>query len=84
MERRELHTLDILCGVLLIVGGLNWLLVGLFAFNVVSTVFMLPVLIRLVYIAVGIAAIYMLVRMPSLYHIGGRTHTPPQTPPPVI
>jgi uncharacterized protein len=77
---RNYHILDIIAGVLLIVGGLNWLLVGLFSYNVVSSVFYLPGLVRLVYILVGIAAIYTLVRMPSLYHIGGRAHLPPTTP----
>lgn len=44
--------------VLLIVGGLNWALVGLFEFDLVATLFgdMSP-LSRIVYILVGIAAL---------------------------
>ncbi len=74
------HVLDVIAGVLLVIGGLNWLLVGLFSYNVVSSVFVLPVLIRLIYIVVGIAALYMIARMPALFHIGGRTHVPPHAP----
>lgn len=81
MDRYHYHVLDVLSGVLLIVGGLNWLFVGLFQYDVVSHVLYMPMLIRFAYILVGAAAIYMLRRMPSLYHIGGRSHAPPFTPP---
>lgn len=46
---------------LVIIGGLNWLLVGLFHFNLVHFIFgMLGWLENLVYIIVGIAALYCL------------------------
>lgn len=80
MERPNTHILDLIAGVLLIIGGLNWLLVGLFSFNLVANALYLDGLVRLVYILVGIAAIYTLVRIPSLYHIGGRASVPPTTP----
>ena len=46
---------------LVIVGGLNWLLVGLFDFNLVSALFgdMTP-LSRIVYVLVGISALVQL------------------------
>ena len=44
---------------LLIAGGLNWGLIGLFGFNLVASVF--GGLGRIVYIAVGWAAIYQAV-----------------------
>lgn len=45
---------------LLVVGGLNWGLVALFNFNLVSTVLgAWPMLEKLVYILVGVSAVYI-------------------------
>jgi len=54
--------LDWIALILVIVGGLNWGLIGIFNFNLVTTIFQTwaPVLINIVYILVGIAALYML------------------------
>lgn len=43
--------------VLLIVGGINWLLVGLFDFNLVSAVFGKSWLATLIYVLVGVSAL---------------------------
>lgn len=53
--------LNIICLTLVIVGGLNWLLVGAFNFDLVATLFgaMTPVT-RIVYCLVGVAALYCL------------------------
>ena len=46
---------------LLWIGGLNWALVGLFNFNLVSALFGgIPMLEKLVYVLVGLSAIYSL------------------------
>ena len=46
---------------LIIVGALNWLLVGLFQFNLVDTLFGIgSALSRIVYILVGLSGIYSL------------------------
>ena len=47
--------------VLLVIGGLNWLLVGLFSFDLVAAIFgeMSP-MSRIVYVLVGISAIVVL------------------------
>jgi uncharacterized membrane protein YuzA (DUF378 family) len=51
----------------LIVGGLNWLLVGAFNFDLVATLFgEMSSLSRIVYVLVGLAAIYVAVRSPRL------------------
>ena len=43
---------------LVIVGALNWLLVGLFDFNLVSTIFgSMSILSRIIYILVGISGL---------------------------
>jgi uncharacterized membrane protein YuzA (DUF378 family) len=47
--------------ILLVVGGLNWLLVGLFDFDLVAAVFgEMSALSRLVYVVVGLSAITVL------------------------
>ena len=44
---------------LVIIGALNWLLVGLFKFNLVDAIFgSLSLLTRIIYIIVGIAGIW--------------------------
>jgi uncharacterized membrane protein YuzA (DUF378 family) len=43
--------------VLLIIGGLNWLLVGIFDFNLVSAIFGKSILASFIYILVGVSAI---------------------------
>jgi hypothetical protein len=59
---RRTDPLLIIAAILLIIGGLNWLLVA-FGVNVVEAIFGLvatSVITRLIYIVVGLAAIYML------------------------
>ena len=57
----EKGIIDWIALVLVIVGGLNWGLVGLFNFDVVATVFgSIFWLARAVYILVGISALYMI------------------------
>ena len=44
---------------LVIIGALNWLLVGLFKFNLVDAIFgSLSILTRIIYIIVGIAGLW--------------------------
>ncbi len=54
--------------VLLIIGGLNWLLVGLFRYDLVSAIFggQEAVLARVVYTIVGICALYALTFIPKV------------------
>jgi uncharacterized membrane protein YuzA (DUF378 family) len=52
--------IDWLALLLVIVGGLNWGLVGLFNFDLVAAIFgAMSALSRIVYILVGLAALYM-------------------------
>lgn len=51
--------LDWIALILLIIGGLNWGLVGIFKFDLVQAIFgSVPVLRDIIYILVGIAALY--------------------------
>ncbi|GGE34332.1 DUF378 domain-containing protein [Agaricicola taiwanensis] len=57
-----MKTLNIITLLLLIVGGVNWGLVGLFDLDVVAALFGPgSALARLVYIVVGVSAIYQLI-----------------------
>lgn len=64
-----MKTLDIIAAVLLVVGGLNWGLVGLFEFDLVAGIFggmefgETNVLSRIVYVLVGLAAVYDIVQI---------------------
>ena len=56
---KKIPMLDKIVFFLLLVGGLNWGLIGLFGWNLVGSIFgMLPVLTRLIYILFGAAAVY--------------------------
>jgi len=60
----KLTVLDLAAFILVVVGGLNWLLVGLFSWNLVSYIFGdMSALSKVVYDLVGLAALYMAVMM---------------------
>ncbi|PIT94371.1 DUF378 domain-containing protein [Candidatus Falkowbacteria bacterium CG10_big_fil_rev_8_21_14_0_10_39_9] len=67
MKFKKLNTFDWIALILVIVGGLNWALVGLLNFDLVATIFgAMSMLARIVYTLVGLAAIYLLVSAPKL------------------
>lgn len=57
----KLTTFDWVALILVLVGGLNWLLVGLFNWDLVAAIFGdMSIVSRLVYIVVGLAAVWIL------------------------
>lgn len=69
-----MRTLDIATAVLVIVGGLNWGLVGLFGFDLVATLFGdMSVASRAVYVLVGLAAATRALTFRALRNRSGRT-----------
>lgn len=53
--------LDWICLILVIVGGLNWGLIGAFSFDLVKAIFGgIPMLVTIIYDLVGLAALYMI------------------------
>jgi uncharacterized membrane protein YuzA (DUF378 family) len=61
-----MRALNILTLVLLIVGGLNWLLVGAFEFDLVAALFgVMSPLSRIVYVLVGLSAVYQIIPLVS-------------------
>ena len=56
-----MRAFNVLTLVLLIVGGLNWGLIGLFGFDLVAAIFgEMSALSRIVYTLVGVAAVWQL------------------------
>ena len=58
-----MKTLDVIAAVLLVIGGLNWGLVGIARFDLVATIFGMHVgetsgLSAIVYLRVGLSALY--------------------------
>ena len=60
--------LDIIALILLIVGGINWLLVGLFEYDLVAAISggSTAILAKIIYIVVGICALYWLKFIPGI------------------
>jgi len=58
---RNMNAIDWIAMILLIVGGLNWGLVGLFDFDLVAAIFgEMSALSRAIYVAVGLSALWSL------------------------
>ncbi len=56
-----MHILKLIAYILVIVGALNWGLVGIFGFDLVATIFgEMSILARIVYGLVGVSAIILL------------------------
>ncbi len=64
-----MKALDVLATVLLVVGGLNWGLVGVAHFDLVAKLFGdMSVLSRIVYSLVGLAALYQALSWKAMQH----------------
>lgn len=63
-----LKSIDIFAYALLLIGALNWGVVGFLRFDLVAALFgQMSVLSRIVYSLVGIAALYDLMSLPSIF-----------------
>jgi uncharacterized protein len=61
---KTVHTVAL---VLVVVGALNWGLVGLFGFNLVEAILgSMPMIVRVVYILVGVSAVLVATKLPSM------------------
>jgi hypothetical protein len=53
--------------ILLIIGGLNWGLVGLFNFDLVAAIFKaMSIVSRVIYVLVGLSAVYVIAAYKSI------------------
>lgn len=61
MDAREMNWLDWLALILLVVGGLNWGLVGFFNYNLIDAILGAgSTITRIVYVLVGLSALYFI------------------------
>jgi uncharacterized membrane protein YuzA (DUF378 family) len=67
-----MRTLNLVTLLLIIIGGINWLLVGLFQFDLVAAIFggQNAPLSRIVYILVGLSALYQIIPFFKAMSIG--------------
>jgi len=64
---KKMSAIDWIAFILVIVGGLNWALVGLFSFDLVATIFgAMSMITRIVYVLVGLSALYMLMMLSKM------------------
>ena len=64
---KKLNTLDWIAIILLIIGGLNWGLVGIFSWDVVAAIFGdMSVVARIIYILVGLSGLWILFSLGKL------------------
>lgn len=76
---KKLNVLDWIALVLAIIGGLNWGLVGILKFDLVAAIFGdMSVLSRIVYILVGLAALWLILTASKLG--GGKKPAAPSQP----
>lgn len=60
----KLNIVDWVCMILIVIGGLNWLLIGIFSFDLVAAIFgAMSILSRIIYVLVGVAALYVVIFM---------------------
>lgn len=76
-----MKTLDVVAAVLLIIGGLNWGLVGAAHFDLVATIFGMKfgetsALSSAVYLLVGLSALYQAVSFKAIQSRWGHEHEP--------
>ncbi|HPW34324.1 MAG TPA: DUF378 domain-containing protein [Candidatus Paceibacterota bacterium] len=70
----KLNILDWIALILVIIGGLNWGLVGILSFDLVASIFGVGSLLStIVYILVGLAALYLLIIAAKLQKKGVMT-----------
>ena len=65
---KGLKTIDVLVWTLLVIGGLNWGLVGVFNFDLVAAIFGdMSSISRIVYTLVGLSAVYDIVAIKAIW-----------------
>ncbi len=68
-----MKTLDVIAAILLVIGGLNWGLIGFFNFDLIGMIFgSMSALTRLIYCAIGVSALYYIFQWNSMHKRGRR------------
>lgn len=80
----RLNGLTVATLILMIIGAINWGLVGLFEFDLVAAIFGdMSVFSRIIYTRVGLAGVAMLIEFATSTEHRARTRTTGETPHPV-
>lgn len=66
-----MRTVDVIATILVVIGALNWGLVGLFDFNLVHALFGDSIIARIVYIVVGLAGIWEIAQWNAMHYRWG-------------
>lgn len=75
---KRLNWLDWTAFVLVIIGGLNWGLIGFFGYNLVTAIFGTALFSRIIFAVVGIAALYSVYTLTKLSSTSMTTTTTEQ------
>jgi hypothetical protein len=68
--------LNLITQILIVVGGLNWGLIGFLNWNLVAALFgESSVLSQIVYMLVGVSALWQLIQLFGTFKTGGITHS---------
>ncbi len=57
---KKIGILGWICQLIVVIAGINWGLIGVFKFDLVTKIFGFGDIVRIVYIVVGVAAVYLL------------------------
>jgi uncharacterized membrane protein YuzA (DUF378 family) len=76
VKENKMKTIDVIAAVLLVIGGLNWGLVGIAHFDLVATIFGMKfgetsIFSSAVYLLVGLSALYQAVSFKAIQHRWG-------------
>ena len=75
---KEMKTVDLVAWTLLIIGGLNWGLVGVLNFDLVAAIFGdMGILSRIVYSVVGLSAVYVILAIKVIWKRWGMNYGTP-------
>jgi len=62
-EKMYMIIANIIALILSIIGSINWLLVGIFSWNLVTWIFGVGVFARIIYVLVGLAGVWLLIQL---------------------
>lgn len=61
--------IDVIAAILLVIGGLNWGLTGIFGFNLVEFIFgSFPIITKIIYGLVGLSALWQIFQWKEIQH----------------
>ena len=62
-EKKNMVIANIVALCVLILGGINWLCVGVFSFNLLTWIFGMGIFVRILYSLVGLASVWFIIQL---------------------